>query len=197
MTLKKIECHDLNQHAKILADYFPGGDLFAGKNIVGTKIHEFIVGMSHEHLRCEGYLKALQDQFLPDNTENFIPDWEKTVGIPDDCFDGRGTIEERRRDILVKLASLGVQTAEDFENLALQFGVTVNVTSGTDLTSFPLTFPITFIDAPKFTIVVEFVTLNGFPYTFPITFGSKEISILECLFNKLKPANCQVIFKQV
>ena len=38
---------------------------------------------------------------------------------------------------------------------------------------------------------------NRFTYTFPIVFGGDEISFLQCIFEKLKPANTQLIFNQV
>lgn len=189
MSLNPIECHNIDEHTKVLADYLPGGKLWTAKNISDTTIRNMLVGISRESLRVEGYLKALQDQFIPDMTENFIEDWERALGIPDDCFTGQGNIDDRRRDILVKLASLGVQTVADFQNLATLFGITATVLPGEEATPIP--------PDPKFTIVIEFVAPEGFPFTFPFTFGSDIINILECLFNKLKPANCVVLFTQV
>ena len=141
---------------------------------------------------------------MTDCTVSFLDEWESAVGIPDDCFTGQGTNDERRRDILTKLASLGIQTAQDFEDLAEIFGVDVIVLGGAESGSvFPLIFPvIVFFNSAKearFTIIVTFIleAANEFPLTFPIQFGSDEIAILECLFTKLKPANCDIIFQQV
>ena len=189
MSLTPIECHNINEHTKALADYLPGGKLWTAKNIADTTMRNMLVGISRESLRAEGYLKALQEQFIPDMTENFIEDWERALGIPDDCFDAQGDLNERRRDILVKLASLGVQTVADFQNLATLFGVTATVLPGEEAAPVP--------SDPKFTIVVEFISPEGFPFTFPFIFGSEIISIVECLFNKLKPANCIVVFRNV
>jgi hypothetical protein len=33
--------------------------------------------------------------------------------------------------------------------------------------------------------------------TFPFSFGDAIITILECLFRRLRPANCDVLFIQV
>lgn len=187
--IELINRHDLDQHSKTLSDYLPGGKLWAAKNLFNSKMYQFIRGLSSEHVRAEEYLRELQKEFIPDETLNFVEDWEKALGIPDDCFSGTGDLEIRRRDVLIKLASLGVQTAEDFQNIAALFGVTATVVPGEDATPTPLN--------PKFTIVVEFISPTGFPFTFPIVFGSSVISVVECLFNKLKPANCVVIFTQV
>ena len=187
MTIKKIECHTIEEHTKAIADYLPGGKLWTAKNISDTSMRNLLVGLSRESLRAEGYLKALQEQFIPDNTENFIEDWERALGIPDDCFDTDGTIDERRRNILVKLASLGVQTVSDFENLALTFGITVTVTPGFDIEGA----------TGRFKIYVQFAPIDGFALEFGIIFGDPAAAILECLFNKLKPANCEVIFTSI
>jgi len=40
----------------------------------------------------------------------FLDEWERALGIPDDCFDLANTDDERRINILTKLAALGVQT---------------------------------------------------------------------------------------
>lgn len=198
--IEEIVCHSKLEHTDALAAYLPGGDLFVSKKIEGSVFRDLLSGLACEVLNAEGYLKLLQQEFIPDFTIAFLPEWERTVAIPDDCFDGQGTDAERRRDILAKLASLGVQTEEDFENLALLFGFVVNVMSGIDSAevfpfTFPLTFPLTETDA-RFTIVVEFTpaSTSVFPYTFPFTFGDDSIDILRCLFNNLKPANCQVLF---
>jgi uncharacterized protein YmfQ (DUF2313 family) len=127
---------------------------------------------------------------------------QKAVGIPDDCFPGTGDADERRNHILTKLSSLGIQTADEFVALAALFGVTVTVESGSVSGAFPMVFPITFFDASqpaRYTIVVTFTVIGGddFPFEFPFTFGDAATAILECLFSKLKPANCGLIFKQI
>lgn len=200
--IKEIVCHSKLEHTDTLAAYLPGGDLFVSKKIEGSTFRNLLSGLACELLNAEAYLKVLQQEFIPDQTVAFLSEWEKALSIPDDCFDGEGTDDIRRRDILAKLASLGVQTVEDFEALALIFGIVVNVESGiASNETFPLTFPVIFPldDAEaRFTIIVQFTTTAGvFPYTFPITLGDDSIIILECLFNKLKPANCQVIFRPI
>lgn len=191
----------INEQAQSLANYMPGGKLFRIKNFQNSNFRKLLTGLAGELFTADGYLRSYSQEILPDQTVLFIDEWEKAVGIPDDCFSGTGSIDERRTHVLVKLASLGVQTAQDFEDLATLFGISVSVTPGYDHTVFPLTFPILLMDAvdSMYTIVITFsVTINAqFILTFPITFGDPIIGILECLYGKLKPANCQLIFVQV
>lgn len=197
-----FERRDIEQYTDSLADYLPGGCLFASASVSNSNFRKLLRGMAGELFRSNGLLKEYSEQIIPDQTVKFIEEWESALGIPDDCFSGTGTLTERRRDILVKLASLGVQTAQDFIDLATTFGITVTVGAGIDEITFPLVFPIvmfTTLRDARFTIVVRFTVqaANRFPLVFPITFGSGEIAILECLFTKLKPANCEIIFQQV
>lgn len=193
---------DIEQYTDSLADYLPGGLLFASRSVQNSNFRKLLRGMSGELFRANGLLKEYCEQIIPDETVKFISEWESALGIPDDCFSGTGTLDERRRDVLTKLAALGVQTQQDFIDLAATFGVTITINAGIREIIFPLTFPIVMFTTEKearFTIVVRFTVqaANKFPLVFPITFGSGEIAILECLFAKLKPANCDIIFQQV
>lgn len=193
---------DNEEYTDSLARYLPGGELFASKFKQSSNFRALLRGMAGELFRANGFLREYNDNIIPDTTVKFIEEWESTLGIPDDCFSGTGTTLERRRDILTKLAALGVQTDQDFIDLAVIFGVTVTVNAGIDEITFPLTFPVVMFTTEqeaRFTIVIRFTVqaANKFPLTFPILFGSGEIAILECLFTKLKPANCDIIFQQV
>lgn len=197
-----FERRDLEQYTNSLADYLPGGCLFASAYVSNSNFRKLLRGMSGELFRANGLLKEYSEQVIPDQTVKFIEEWESALGIPDDCFSGTGTLTERRRDILTKLAALGVQTRQDFIDLAATFGVTITINAGIDEITFPLTFPVVMFSTVKearFTIVVRFTVqaANRFPLVFPITFGSGEIAILECLFTNLKPTNCDIIFQQV
>ena len=183
---------DIEQYTDSLADYLPGGLLFASKSVKSSNFRKLLRGMSGELFRSNGLLKTYNDEIIPDLTVKFIEEWESALGIPDDCFKVTGTIDNRRKQVLTKLASLGVQTIEDFENVAAIFGVTATVFSGS---GSGLTFSSNKV--ARFTIVINITLPERFPYTFPLTFGDGTTVLLECLFNKLKPANCKVLFQEI
>lgn len=183
-----------NDHVNALAAYMPDGDLFAAKHIADSNFRQLLRGITYELFDAQGYLCDLEEQYFPDATESFLSEWEQALGIPDDCFSGTGDVLERRRDIVVKLAALGIQTAEDFRQLAEVFGEVVAVIPGSEYTNYPL--PVPADDQKRYYIIIEFTpATGGFPYTFPFTFGSDAIRILECLFVSLAPANCRVLFR--
>lgn len=190
----------IEEQAQSLANYLPGGRVFAPKNDADSNLRKLLRGMAAELYKADGYIRTYQQEIVPDETVLFIDEWERAVGIPDDCFPGTGSIDTRRLHVLVKLASLGVQTEQDFIDLAALFGVTVTIEQGSTQGGFPMTFPILLLGpAAYFTILVRYsdVSAARFPLTYPITFGAEAIGIIECLFTKLKPANCDIIFEQV
>ncbi len=185
----------IEQQTGTLAQYLPGGRAFGSKDIPNSVLRSLLSGLAQEIYRADGYIDLLRTDVVPDNTVFFIDEWESALGIPDDCFNGQGTDSERRLDIIVKLASMGIQSEEDFEALALKYGVVVDVVPGKIAEAEP---SITFPDdkTARHTIVINFLTAvpTKFTYTFPINFGTEIFAILECLFTKLKPANCDLLF---
>jgi len=190
--------HTLDQHARSLADYLPSGRLFEAKNISDSNFRQLILGLSGELFTAEGYLVTLEQEYFPDATNLFLSEWEQALGIPDDCFDGLGDNNTRRRDIIVKLSALGVQTADDFVTLAAVFGKVVTVTPLSDEAFPPLPVPFTPVGLPegRFIIVVTGINLvSGVPpYDVPFDLIVGE-SVLECLFTKQIPGNCDLIFR--
>lgn len=189
----------LNEQVKTLAHYFPSGRAFGATSVEGTIAHDLLVGFAQELLRADVLLKEFRDEILPDETVFFLDEWESAVGIPDDCFLATGTEVIRRRDVLIKLVSLGAQTKADFVTIANLIGLDVTITGGSVHGAFPFVFPIILFPSgniARHTIVVDVVLPVGlfFPFTFPIQFGNADTVLLECLFNKIKPANVDVLF---
>jgi len=197
-----FERRNLREYTDSLAAYMPSGELFRKRYIQGSNFRKLLTGLANEMYRSNGYLMEYVDQILPDQTEKFIDEWESVVGIPDGCLNGTGTNEERRSAVLVKLFALGIQTTDDFVTLAALFGITVDVYAGKDVLDTPSLAPNVVFDGEhdaRFTIVVTYDLSPSatFTYTFPILFGNNEVVVLECLFNRVKPANCTVIFSKV
>ena len=171
--------HSVEQHTDALAHYLPGGRTFEAKNILGSNLRQILTGLAHELFRAQGYLCTLDQEYLPDQTVLYLTEWERALGIPDDCFSGTGSDDERLRDIILKLTAYsGIQTVADFQNLADKFDITATVTPGVD-SGFAIT-------DPRFAIVVEWFG------TTPAE--SAQINIVSCLFSKLKPANVEIYF---
>lgn len=182
----------LDEHADALADFLPSGRLFEAKKIAESNLRSLLLGFSGELKRAEEFIKTFDDEYDPSTTVLFIDEWESALSIPDSCFSGTGDIDTRRTHVLTKLASLGIQTQEDFVALGVVFGKTLTVEALDEMTSPPI--PVIYPDA-RFTLVITGTELfGGFPpYDVPFIPDSSK-SILQCLFNQLIPDNCKLIF---
>ena len=186
------ELHTVEEHADSLADFLPNGPLFESKKIHDSNFRKLLNGLATELFRAEQFVKTFDDEYCPLTTTLLIDEWERALGIPDDCFTNTSSIITRRIQVLTKLAALGVQTTQDFVALGAAFGKTITVEQLDAMTSPPI--PVTYPDA-RFTIVVTGAGLvSGTPpYDVPFTPASSE-SVLECLLNHLIPSNCKLIF---
>lgn len=179
-----------------LVSFLPGGRPFLAARLSGTKLRSLLIGLATELLRVDGTLNEIGREHDITTTTQLIDEWERALGIPDSCFKGTGSLETRREQVRIKLAATGLQSAQDYIDLAALFGYTVEITAGADRGLFPfsLAFPIFFFDAPqtaRFTQIVTITTTevpNLFPLSFPISFINDMVSIIQCLFNKLKPS---------
>lgn len=197
--------HTEAQQAEILAKKLPDGDFWKAKNDTTTNLYKLLLAMGLELMRLEGNLNYAYDELHITNCQDMITDWETEYGMVGGCFDSAirtGTLEERITNILTKIFADGTSTAEQFEALALRMGETINVYNGTEpgIFTFPLTFPLTFLieseRKARYTIYIEWIGVSPsvFPLEFPITFGTLSQSIIQCFFNKLKPANCKIVY---
>ncbi len=215
-----ISMERIQQVADRLADYLPPGRAFASRKVAGTITRGLIQGLALEHARIEDYINLFRQEQIPDLTTCYLDEWEASLGIPDDCFKGVSDDAGRRRDILTKLSSLGVQTSADFEALALAYDNTeIRAQAGNMDSGDPLFHGLSIgggdfadIKEARFTLVISFVATqaegflaadSGWKFkaldapawtTDGLRFSDNRVTVLECLFAKLKPANVLLQF---
>lgn len=202
LAVKLFDRHTLEQHAQAIANFLPSGRLFVAKNVQDSVYRMILRGLAHTNQDAESLIATFADELDISTTTAFLEAWEKTLGIPDECFDTNVDLETRRQQVLIKLAALGVQTEQDFIDLAAMYGVEIAINSGIEHFAFTLTFPIVFFPNAKsarFTMLVFYETpvASTFTLTFPFVFGGAAVPIIECLFRKLVPANVDVQFINV
>ncbi len=189
--------HSLVEHTRALAAYLPNGRMFEAKLLDGSNLNQLLRGLSGELRAVEGYVLELEREYFPDETELFISEWERAVGIPDACFPGTGTVAERRAHVLVKLAASGVQTAADFVALGALFGKVINVIPLSSLAFPPYDVPFFATGADsRYVIIIEGENLvSGLPpYDVPFDVVAGE-DILACVLEQLKPDNTKLLLR--
>jgi len=188
------------QQADILAQYLRDDNLHEAKNRDDSTLRKILLGLASEWLNFRNKINEVVNEYNPQKTTALIQEWEEFVGIPDSCIPVASTIEQRRLNVLLKLSGINVTTEKQFKNVASILGYNIEVSNGVSTSTFPLTLPFLLISeaSAPFTIVITLSSSlkpSGFPLTFPFTLTSQQPAILDCLFNKLKPANTQLFFR--
>ena len=195
-----VNIRSSSEQTDVLAGYLPNDRLHALKNKEGSNLRKVLIGLAAQWGVFRDSINEVYDEYNPNNTTALIEEWETFVGIPDSCISNTGTLEQRRLNILLKLSGINATTKKQFETIALTLGYTVVVETGIETSTFPLTLPFILLSAAAapFTIVVTLpasVAPSGFPLTLPFTLASYAPSILNCFFEKLKPANTNIVFR--
>ena len=91
-------------------------------------VAKLINALADEMEVVDGAAEAFLNDFFPDTTSQFLPDWERVAGLPDPCSGLAATIGLRRQDLLTKLTSIGGQNRQYFIDLAASLGYTITIT---------------------------------------------------------------------
>lgn len=195
-----LEQRTQEQQANKLSQYLRDDRLHEAKNKPDSTLHKILLGLASEWLNFRNKINEVSNEYNPQKTTALIEEWEAFVGIPDGCIPIASTIEQRRLNILLKLAGINATTEQQFKNIASILGYNIEVSNGVSTSTFPLTLPFLLISeaSAPFTIVITLpasIQPQGLPLTFPFTLTAQQPSILNCLFDKLKPANCKLFFR--
>jgi len=184
-----------------LASHLPIGEAWTKAFDTEDDFGKLLSGLSLEFTRFQNNENKLFNEMDINLTTELIEDWEKSVGIPDSCFDININLANRRIQVLQKFSKFGgVQKSEDFVRVADIFGFEIEIIKGSAVGKFPLIFPIPLFASTKsavHTILIKLINLentDSFPLLFPLNFSIGAASFLQCIFDKLAPANVQIIF---
>jgi hypothetical protein len=169
-------------NAFLLASHFPHGKYFESVFNENTNLGKLIIALALEYYKIQTLTKKYADESDVTKTEDLLPAWEKSVGIPSDCIAiyGKNLLQRRAQVRGVLGRYEGVQTKEDFERVSLIFGFETEVTPGPG--DHQMTATVTNIPVGIY-----------FPLEFPIQFAGGGLPFLQCLLDSLAPANVEVI----
>jgi uncharacterized protein YmfQ (DUF2313 family) len=155
----------LDRMTDILCKYYPDGIMWEAKYIEGSNLRNTIKAKAKEFLRSYSRIFEIRTQYNIRTTTTLIDEWEKMLGIPDECFSNIDILQIRREQSIAKLARVKkLVTDQNYQQLAKIFNVDMEVLPAHPKhTQFPYTFPIIFcndeMEAVN-TIIVHFLTLN-------------------------------------
>lgn len=184
-----LDAPTLRQSLQQLSQHLPEGRAWGDKVVEGTNTFALLNSCAVAFNRVQIQIQKIADEFDISMTTDLLPEWEKSVGLPDECVNTLASLAERRENIIFRLRRVPTVTKAEFEVLGTALaGVPVTVTPGAEFEGFPAD------SVSKFKLYVTFPVSNtGFPYAFPHPLGGFQSAVVECIFNKIVPANVVVV----
>ena len=158
-------------------------------------------GLSPEFARIHGRALDLIRESDPRTTVEMLAEWERALGLPDNCSNSLApTLQGRRDDVLVKLVSVGGQSRAYFIAVAARLGYTISIEEFQ-----PFRVGRSRVDQRIYALDWTWVwRVNGPPVAIRyFRTGRSHVgerlrswgnSALECRLNQLKPAHTRIIF---
>lgn len=194
----KFTAPTLEQTTRQLASNLPDGRCWEAKNLAGTNVYALISACGAEFREIQKQIETLAREFDVRLTDQLLPDWERSVGLPEECIGQFGTLVDRRNAVILRLRKIPFVTKQEFEQLAFDLtGLSVTLVPGAEIEIFPLSFPLPFaVGNSYFKLHVIFNdTIGGFPYLFALPFLRGPSQIIECVFRQIISATVLLIFE--
>lgn len=189
----------IDAYRNLLLRLLPPGRAFNRE--AGSKLYQLMEALGVELSRVDSRAKELLAESDPRTTTELIEDWERLVGIPDDCqTEVSASLAERRADVVRKLTNGGGATPAFFVALAAYLGYDVEVQD-----TYPFRCGKGRCGDPIYGIEWAFwfqvITANFDTQIFRAGAGRCgdrlrviRNDLLECVISKAKPAHTEVQF---
>jgi uncharacterized protein YmfQ (DUF2313 family) len=185
------------EHTQSIANLLPSDPVFLSKNLNDSNFRQYLRIFAPEMSRFEDVMLEISREHDINEASVYLKDWETAVGIPDDCFFGNGTLEERRLHVIIKLACMNVDSDQDIIDLAAKLGKTITIRPISDNVLPPYTIPMipTALPEARFVWLITGDNVQPAypPYAIPHSLEVGDV-ILTCVIEKIKPAYVRVVF---
>lgn len=193
------------KYQNLLRKLLPQGWAWLAKDEPGTDMYKLTASAPLEFCRIEERSFDLLDELDPQTTFEMITDWERLLALPDECApeDENLSIQERRNRIIQVLTTRGGQNALFYKQLASAFGYDIDVIDVKDNPPFRAGYGragdrLTNGDW-RYAFIVEAPTDSVVRFRAGQSSAGDPLlkvqnEVLECLFNKHKPAHTIAIF---
>lgn len=167
---------------QLLADSLPKGRAWDKKNIDDSNLRKLIRSVSAAFHEIQNQIEKIATESNVYLTQDLLPEWEKSVGLPDECLQQLQTLQQRREEVILRLRKIPIVTLEEFQALAEEIlpGVDVVVIPGHEVEhyTFDYTFPVLFTDPFDVRFLLTVIVPVG-----------TNVTRLNCIFRKISPGN--------
>lgn len=196
-----------------LARHLPTGVAWLAFRTPGKQASKLIAAISGVFQDAWAFLCKMTRELDPRTTEELIDNWERAVSMPDACWPKAGTLQERRDQVMFRLAMRRWTTAQDWHDLAEIFGLTIAITPGWYVQRpalYDFWYPKHYDIFPKlgrFRVYIDITNdyFRGYEYGgtdprsgpgYAIPYGdlAPDFTAFQCLIERVRPANVVVIW---
>lgn len=111
---------DENDYQGMLQALLPRG--LAWNRVPGSRLGGFLRALACELVRVDSASHFLVDEIHPLTCVAGLEDWERVLGLPDECLPTGNSLQERRSAALARLRDQGRQDLEYWQGLAETLG---------------------------------------------------------------------------
>ncbi len=90
---------------------------------------QVFTGLNQVYARNTARANYLLVDSFPSTTYELLPEWESTLGLPDPCAGASPTVQQRRTQVIARLANSGGQSAAYYIGFAAKLGYGITVTN--------------------------------------------------------------------
>ncbi len=173
----------------------------------GTVQAEDLLTLMPTWARLDARAGNLLTDAFPCTTDELLPEWEATLGLPDPCTGPLPTIQQRVLAVCAKFSNTGGQSMQYFIDLAETLGFKITITTysvfrtGLSRIGDPLNAP-AFAFAWGVTLVIDpgpppsptpiYFRTGASGVGEPLMYWNDEL--MRCMFEALKPAHTSIIW---
>jgi uncharacterized protein YmfQ (DUF2313 family) len=182
-----------------LQDLLPPGPAWAREG--DTPLNRLFGALSQELARLDGRAWQLLEEADPRTTAELFIDWERVAGLPDACaqaFGGDQTFAQRRAALLGRLTTIGGQSPAYFIGLAAALGYAITITEFHEHTVEDDVehglYGAAWNFAWQVNSALNTITDITVESTVEDPIAAWGNALLECVINRLKPAQTTALF---
>lgn len=97
----------------------------------GSVLAALATGLGNALQRLDAAAQTLLVDAFPATTDQLLPEWEKSLGLPDPCAGQTPTIQQRRAQVLARFANTGGQNVAFLTTFAKNLGYDIEITQYT------------------------------------------------------------------
>ena len=164
-------------------------------------LSRLLAALATELARVDGRAMQLVEEADPRTVAELFADWERVTGLPDACavaFGGDQSMSQRRAALVGRLTTMGGQSSAYYVGLAAALGYAITISefsehSVNDNVEHPL-YGAAWNFAWQVNAALNTVTEFTIDSTVDDPLATWGNALLECVINRLKPAQTTVLF---